>query len=270
MNNKNIMSFNLNNGDWLDYSGEDFPIKTFRQITQFDLLSSTVSIPNNYKTYINNETLNWLKYAERNNKIPQNYQKKINLSPYTTFSKKKSYRAFIDKKISFKDFSTILYKAYGYDRSTMTRGYGSGGALYPVNVIIFILNDKTVENLPNGIYYFQPLTNNLYKLNSLSNFSNKKLKLALYPSKRKPDSNIVIGYAIDLRKVIRKYKYLGYKNALIELGLMAQSLKNTLPNCMGEYSCQDFNNRLLTSLANLDIKNAPIEMVQWLGYIKNE
>lgn len=27
MNNKNIMSFNLNNGDWLDYSGEDFPIK---------------------------------------------------------------------------------------------------------------------------------------------------------------------------------------------------------------------------------------------------
>lgn len=89
-------------------------------------------------------------------------EKKINLSPYTTFSKKKSYRAFIDKKISFKDFSTILYKAYGYDRSTMTRGYGSGGALYPVNVIIFILNDKTVENLPNGIYYFQPLTNNLY------------------------------------------------------------------------------------------------------------
>ena len=80
MNNKNIMSFNLNNGDWLDYSGEDFPIKTFRQITQFDLLSSTVNIPNNYKTYIINETLNWLKYAERTNKIPQNYQKKINVN----------------------------------------------------------------------------------------------------------------------------------------------------------------------------------------------
>nr|WP_233995044.1 hypothetical protein [Lactobacillus amylovorus] len=90
----------------------------------------------------------------------------------------------------------------------------------------------------------------------------------MYPNSEKPNSNIVIGYATDLRKCIRKYQYLGYKNALIEIGLMIQALKNALPQNMGEFSCQNFNNRLLTDIADLDGKNAPIEIIQWIGRIK--
>lgn len=256
--------------NWIDYSSENFPIREFRNITKFDLLSSSISISNNVKTYIDNETLNWLRFAERSNKIPQNFQKKLVLSIPFKSNKKKSFRNFNDKKILYSEFSNLLYKTYGYDKINNTRGYGSGGALYPVNTILFILKDNVVDKIENGIYYYYPLDNSLYKLCSLENINDRTLKLALYPSKTKPDSNIVIGYAVDLRKVVRKYKYLGYKNALIEIGLMAQALKENLPSYMGEYSCQDFNNRLLTKLANLDVQNSPIEMIQWIGGIDNE
>lgn len=257
-----------NTEDWLDYTTKNFPTQVFRNITKFDLLSSTISIPENNKAYIDRETLAWLQGAERQNKVPQEYQAKINLVLSKRYSKKKSYRNFIDKQLPFEEFSEILYKSYGYDRRNGTRGYGSGGALYPVNTIIFILNNSAVETLKRGVYYFNPTNNCLYKLNDFSE-NDKKIHLALYPSKKEPDSKIVIGYAIDMRKAIRKYKYLGYKNALIEIGLMAQSLKKNLTPYLGEYSCQDFNNRLLTTLADLDVKNSPIEMIQWLGYIKD-
>ena len=49
---------------------------------------------------------------------------------------------------------------------------------------------------------------------------------------------------------------------------MIQALKNALPQNMGEFSCQNFNNRLLTDIADLDGKNAPIEIIQWIGRIK--
>lgn len=261
---------NSHDGDWLDYSKGNFPLQVFRNITKFDILSSTISMPKNNKAYIDYETLTWLKVVEKTNKVPQNYISKVDLLNYKISSKRHSYRSFSNKRCSFRDFSDILYKAYGYDEKNDTRGYGSGGALYPVNTIIFILDDNAVEGLKKGTYYFYPAGNCLYQLNSFTDETNQKLRLALYPSKKDPDSNIVIGYAVDMRKVIRKYKYLGHKNALIEIGLMAQSLKESLPASMGEYSCQDFNNRTLTSLADLDVKNSPIEMIQWLGYKINE
>lgn len=202
---------NSNDENWLDYSKETFPLQVFRNITKFDLLSSTVSIPQNSKTYIDYETLIWLKKAERTNKIPQNYLSKIDLLCSKIYPKHHSYRKFSDKKILFKTFSDILYKAYGYDEKNNTRGYGSGGALYPVNTIIFILNDRAVEKLKKGTYYFYPAGNCLYQLNTFTEETSQKLQLALYPSKKVADSNIAIGYAVDMRKVVRKYKYLGYK-----------------------------------------------------------
>ena len=104
---------------------------------------------------------------------------------------------------------------------------------------------------------------------SFENISEHKIKIALYPNIN-PTTNIAIAYAADLRKAVRKYKFLGYKNALIEVGLMAQSLKQALEDNMGEYSSQDFNSALLTDLIGLDVQNAPVEMIQWIGLISND
>ena len=254
--------------DWPDYTNNTFPTATFREVSKFDLLSSAIALPGNEKSYLDDEMLSWLKHAERNNRIPQSFEEKINLKNNNLDIKKPSYRIFENRMISFDVFSSIMHKAYGYDEKSHTRGYGSAGGLYPINVIIFILEDKAIEKLKKGVYYFYPLKNCIYRLNSFNNISKDELSLALYPNSKKPNSNIVIGYATDLRKCIRKYQYLGYKNALIEIGLMIQALKNALPQNMGEFSCQNFNNRLLTDIADLDGKNAPIEIIQWIGRIK--
>lgn len=261
------ISFNIDDNSWLDYTNNSFPTKTLSNVRKFNLLSSTINLPHNYKSYIDNDTLNWLENAERNNRIPQAFEKKIDLKYEQNKFKKGSYRNFIEKRLSFSLFSSIIFNAFGYDMKSGSRGYGSGGALYPVNVLIFILKDNIIHGLSRGVYYFYPITNSLYLLNSLS-ITNEKLKFALYPSQDVPSSSIVIAYALDLRKAIRKYQYLGYKNSLIEVGLMTQALKNALPNYMGEYSCQDFNSSLLTSIAELSVKDSPIELIQWLGTIK--
>lgn len=263
-NNKDSVSWQDSLVDWPDYTGNNFPIETFREISKFDLLSSATALPENEKSYLDDEMLSWLKHAERNSRIPQNFEEKINLKS-SKGTKKQSYRSFKEKIISFDNFSSLIYKAYGYDTNSNTRGYGSGGGLYPVNVIIFILENNVIENLKKGVYYFYPLNNCMYRLNSFNNISKSELRLALYPNRKEPNSNIAIGYAIDLRKCVRKYQYLGYKNALIEIGLMIQALKNALPRNMGEFSCQDFNNKLLTAVADLDKRNAPIEIIQWIG-----
>ncbi|MGM9915764.1 MAG: hypothetical protein ACI31U_11150 [Lactobacillus crispatus] len=264
---KNSFSWQDSLVDWPDYTGNSFPVTTFREVEKFDLLSSATALPGNKKSYLDNEMLSWLKHAEKNNRIPQNFEEKINLKNNDFDTKKRSHRFFDTRMISFDVFSSLVYKAYGYDKNSDTRGYGSGGGLYPINVIIFILEDNAVEGLKKGVYYFYPLTNCLYRLNSFNNISKEDLSVALYPNREKPYSNIAIGYADDLRKCIRKYQYLGYKNALIEIGLMIQALKTALPQNMGEFSCQNFNNRLLTTIADLDKRNAPIEIVQWIGRI---
>ncbi|CBL51386.1 nitroreductase family protein [Lactobacillus crispatus] len=265
--NKDSFSWQDSLVDWPDYTENSFPITTFREVSKLDLLSSSTALCGNEKSYLDDEMLSWLRHAERNSRIPQNFEEKINLKSNNLDRKKCSYRSFKNKKIAYDDFSSLMYKAYGYDEQNNTRGYGSGGGLYPINVIIFVLEDNAIEDLKRGVYYFYPLKNCIYRLNSFNGISSNKLNMALYPNRKKPYSNIAIGYAADLRKCIRKYQYLGYKNALIEIGLMIQALKTALPQNMGEFSCQDFNNRLLTTIADLDKRNAPIEIIQWIGRI---
>lgn len=250
---------------WLDYVNYAFPEKEMHEITKFNLKSSFIGLPNNEKVYLDKNLLGWLEIAERRNKTPQSYLQKITLKKDNqTISNRGSHRDFKETSISLNSLSRILYNAFGADSETLSRPYGSGGGLYPINTFLILLKNNSVESLKSGAYYYQPIENTLYKLSSFENISKHKVQMALYPDV-KPQANIAIAYVADLRKVIRKYKFLGYKNALIEVGLMAQSLKYTLPKDMGEYSCQDFNSALLTDLIGLDAQNAPVEMIQWVG-----
>lgn len=260
----------VENEDWLDYINYEFPEKEMHEITKFNLKSSAIGLPNNQKVYLDNRLLSWLEKAERTNKIPQSFLQKIILTKSNSKSTiRGSYRKFKEKNINLNTFSSILYNAFGSDNETLSRPYGSGGALYPINTFLILLKDNSIGKLKSGAYYYQPIENALYKLVSFENISEHKIKIALYPNIN-PTTNIAIAYAADLRKAVRKYKFLGYKNALIEVGLMAQSLKQALEDNMGEYSSQDFNSALLTDLIGLDVQNAPVEMIQWIGLISND
>lgn len=96
--NKDSFSWQDSLVDWPDYTGNNFPITTFREVSKFDLLSSSTALCGNEKSYLDDEMLSWLKHAERNSRIPQNFEEKINLKS-NNLDKKCSYRSFKNKKI---------------------------------------------------------------------------------------------------------------------------------------------------------------------------
>ncbi|WEV43865.1 SagB/ThcOx family dehydrogenase [Lactobacillus sp. ESL0684] len=261
------LDLNADDGNWSDYADEFFPDQTLNDIVKMNLRMSPVQLKNNKKEFLTKNMLGWLKTAERNNRDPQSYYTKISLkNEGKTNIKRGSHRTFVKTSLSIDEISSILYDAFGSDKNTKSRPYGSGGALFPINVFLILLNDDCVDGLIRGAYYYNPMSYSLYCLKQFKDVPNNVIQQALFPV-QKPNSGIAFAYAADLRKVVKKYNYLGYKNALIEVGLMAQSLKNALSNNLGEYSCQDFNSMMLTKLIGLDTKNAPVQMIQWVGKI---
>lgn len=92
------------------------------------------------------ELQNNMIYLE-NNKNTKNYTERI------------STRKFIDKKLSFSEFSEFLSTLKKIDIEGMKRFmYGSAGGIYPVQTYIYV-KPKKIEGVEEGIYYYQPFEN---------------------------------------------------------------------------------------------------------------
>lgn len=166
---------------------------------------------------------------------------------------------------------SILYKAFGRGESLHKR-YPSAGALYPVIPILCVFTSGLIKELEPGTFSFDPVQPALLRLTYWKDDDLHKLRSIASVSGEELPSDLAIGYVIDIRRAVTKYRYKGYRHALIEIGLMAQAFRESLREIsaqlnvsLAERCWSGFADNALTSMSGLDVRLAPISLLQWFG-----
>lgn len=222
-----------------------------------------------YNWNFTREVQEWLSLVEHTDVVPEVYEKRIPLNvDYEYRDEFKSVKEYdLEWKMGLDDLARILYRSFGRAKGKPSKNYPSAGALYPVIPIVFIFSDEFIPQLEKGSYIFDATNNELLLIKK---FNNETLRQVLKNLNldSKALSNIAMGYAIDIKRSITKYRKRGYRHALIEVGLMAQSLRNSLElerNTLSDLCWSGFNDNALTHLSGLSSRLAPITLIQWFG-----
>lgn len=136
------------------------------------------------------------------------------------FERLASVNAFASRSISFSEVSKFLIHAFSPDTAGR-RPYPSAGGLYPVEPLIFLFKERLEEDIESGCYHFRPIKQKLQLLQSISyeHFFNKLLH-GMIQLENAPCFCIL--YVAHLGKSIFKYRYRGYRHAVMECGAMYQ------------------------------------------------
>lgn len=142
----------------------------------------------------------------------------------SSFERNASLPKFIDKKIDFSAIQSLLVNTFSPCESG-SRPYPSAGGLYPVEPLVFLFEDKIegFNNRPSGCYHFRPISKKLQLIKKLDfqTFYNTMLHgFAGDDPAHWPNFSIL--YMAHIGKAIFKYRYRGYRHALMEAGSMYQ------------------------------------------------
>lgn len=142
------------------------------------------------------------------------------------FKRQSSCNRFSYKAMTLSHIQQVLIQAYGADEQGR-RNYPSAGGLYPVEPIVFLNCDKISDGddleppLQSGFYHFRPVTQSLQLIKTLPSetFINKLLQ-GFIESEQGPCFAVL--YLTHIGKAIFKYRYRGYRHAMMEAGSMYQ------------------------------------------------
>lgn len=152
-------------------------------------------------------------YPDMGSSIPLN----VNASS-STLDRNESCDYFDGGEVLFSAVESLMVPLLGKSKNSYKRGYPSGGALYPVEVFVCSLNEnskswpfteKVIHLLPNA-GEFEIVQNT---------FDSRGLKKSMLPIKSGIGTPpLAIVYVAYLPKTIFKYRYRGYRLALMEAG----------------------------------------------------
>lgn len=260
LNNKNVDLNNLN----LDIIQEMALIEEdFTTVQKFHQKSTW-----NNHSYFNysDYTLIWTQMVEFSDIIPKFSNESISLpTKEKIVNKNRSHREFNkDYYYSLDEIGEILFNSFGRD-TMKSKEYPSAGALYPVIPLVYILDQSRVEGINIEGCYVYDSTNGILHLIKEFNNETKKQVIKNLNTENNIYSNIAIGYSLDLKRAITKYRLRGYRHGLIEVGLMAQNFRHSLPASFGDFSWSGFNDNEITKLSGLNIRLSPVILIQWFG-----
>lgn len=137
-------------------------------------------------------------------------------------TRKASLARFSQQKIDFSRIQRLLINAYSPDDEGH-RPYPSAGGLYPVEPLVFLFEERINDfgKHASGCYHFRPVSKTLQLIKPLSfSYFFDHLLHGYMDVKALP--NIGILYLAHIGKAIFKYRYRGYRHALMEAGAMYQ------------------------------------------------
>ncbi len=127
---------------------------------------------------------------------------------------------FNERKIYFEKIKALLTNSFS-SKQDGSRPYPSGGALYPVEIICGIFSEKIIDGPPSGFYHYRPVQNILQPITQVNS---EEMRHIIYnmesPEARTP--HFMFLYVGVLGKMLVKYRYRGYRYALMEAGAMFQ------------------------------------------------
>lgn len=189
----------------------------------------------------------------------------IDLPEYIT--KRRTYRTFdTNEKISFSSFSKLLsaFKQLKYGDEARYY-YASAGGLYPIDVYIYI-KDNRIENIKAGLYYYSPVDNNLCLVSSTCvitddahYFTNKQIY---------KESAFSVFFVYNAEVTMPKYGGMGYFYGCIDAGIMVEALTQTAELCnIGLCSIGDMNFNKIKKYFKLNENQVHIHTIE--GGIKS-
>ncbi|KOR94822.1 hypothetical protein N231_05435 [Geobacillus stearothermophilus ATCC 12980] len=209
----------------------------------------------------------WLGEVEYTDILPDTFEEEIPLVAEPTYIEGSTRNYDLSYQMDEITLGNIMYKAFGRGEGTMSKRYGSAGGLYPVMPLLFVLRKESITSLPNpGVYMFNPFSISMYRIKTWNKRDLEQLKVAICLDDF--ISPFAMAYAIDLRRTVTKYRKRGYRHALIEVGLMAQSFRESLREVnkeLGDLCWSGFNDNAITYLAGLNVRLAPVVLLQWFG-----
>lgn len=140
------------------------------------------------------------------------------------FIRKTSTPKFSNKNIELSTIQQVLVNSFSPGDSG-SRPYPSAGGLYPVEPLVFIFKDKVnqFEDAISGCYHFRAISKKLQLIKTLDmNHFYKKMLHGFVGNNPEHWPNFCILYTAHLGKAIFKYRYRGYRHALMEAGSMYQ------------------------------------------------
>jgi hypothetical protein len=168
------------------------------------------------------------------------------------------------------DLEAVITGAFGANKDTLSRRYGSAGGLYPVIPIVVVLDDalgNRIELAP-GPYVWDPANSSLLGIWSWTPSELPQARQAFAASPPGCMANLCIAYAIDMRRAIIKYRERGYRHAMIEVGAMSQCMRESLREQgqeLGDRSWSGFTDNAATYWCGLNVRLCPVVLVQWIG-----
>lgn len=161
-----------------------------------------------------------------------------------TPGRKPSLQKFSGKKIDFSVVQQLLIQSFSPNPAGI-RPYPSAGGLYPVEPLVFLFEER-IDNLPahaSGCYHFRPVSKKLQCLKKLTiEYFYDKLLHQYMDNNHLPAFGVL--YLAHAGKAIFKYRYRGYRHALMEAGSMYQQatgisdslgLRNTVWSTFSEH-----------------------------------
>ena len=136
----------------------------------------------------------------------------------TEIARSPSATVFSQCKLPFSDIQKILKNSFAV-RSDSSRPYPSGGALYPVEVICATYSDRLMGSPESGFYHYRPT---LGLLQPIRKMHAKAMRDLIYKTEAAEvnSPHFTLIYISVIGKMLVKYKYRGYRYALMEAGAM--------------------------------------------------
>ncbi|MCX7114337.1 MAG: SagB/ThcOx family dehydrogenase [Gammaproteobacteria bacterium] len=178
-----------------------------------------------------------------------------------------SLRQFSKKMIDFSDIQTLLINAFSPNHLGH-RPYPSAGALYPIEPILFIFKERVYHDKPfeSGCYHFKPVSQTL---DLIKKMEMKPTINRLFHGLIEEDAppNLCILYVVHIGKSIFKYRYRGYRHALMEVGSMYQQVTMVSQSLgLGGTVWSGFNDYQLMHELGLNRRMFLPLTMQFLGY----
>lgn len=240
-----------------------------------ELIDDTPYKTQDYYQYVHNEH-----YIVHNKKeLIDNYIEHYELRPseigeiadlYSIIRNRNSVRDYLNKKMTFEEFSNIIYYSFGvksvsrgaYDqRAYPFKFVNSQGGLNYLDLFLFI---NTIEGVEQGMYYYDFISNRICQID-YGNFRNTineihfQNEFAVY-------GNFIVVLVADLTRAVPKYYKRAYRMAHVDTGIVL-SYMQIISEYQGISSCviAGYLEHVLEEALNLNDHDYPIATMSF-GY----
>lgn len=199
-------------------------VKVYQDILQ-TYSKETISFPNYGNlsiTNIDQKTISRVQFTECEISPFHKGELDCETTQEAAFDRKPSTPMFNDKNINFLDIQQLLIHSFSPNQAGQ-RPYPSAGGLYPIEPLVFLFEEKIDHQtkIQSGCYHFRPISQKLQFIKKIDKkYFLETLLHGFVDSKHAPCLGIL--YIAHIGKSIFKYRYRGYRHALMEAGSMYQ------------------------------------------------